>query len=93
MTESDEARHWRSLLACSRLIRWIRRMYYPRVLRITAQHVVTLLHEAGIEFVLIGSHGVSGWRDQPQASEDVDCSCDCAIWTRRIKWSVVVIVH
>jgi hypothetical protein len=39
---------------------------------ITPLDVVSVLNKAGVSFVLVGAHGLSGWMDEPRATQDVD---------------------
>ena len=32
-----------------------------------------MLKNAGVTFVMMGTHGVGGWRSEPRATQDVDC--------------------
>ncbi|MBI3409280.1 MAG: hypothetical protein HY040_13115 [Planctomycetes bacterium] len=34
--------------------------------------VIRVLNDGGISFVLVGAHGLAGWRKKPRATEDVD---------------------
>ena len=34
--------------------------------------VISVLNDAGISFVLVGAYGLSGWMDEPRATQDVD---------------------
>jgi hypothetical protein len=34
--------------------------------------VITVLNNASVSFVLVGLHGISGWMNEPRATEDVD---------------------
>ena len=34
--------------------------------------VIAVLNEAGVRFVLMGNYGITGWRGEPRATEDVD---------------------
>src|SRR5438552_18698381 len=44
--------------------------YMPETL--TPLDVISVLNRAGISFVLVGLHGLSGWMDEPRATQDVD---------------------
>jgi hypothetical protein len=39
---------------------------------ITPVRVITALNRAGIRYVLVGAHGISGWLAEPRATKDVD---------------------
>src|SRR5437899_2825778 len=39
---------------------------------ITPLDVIAVLNAAGVQFVLVGLHGVAGWMDEPRATQDVD---------------------
>jgi hypothetical protein len=34
--------------------------------------VIRVLNEANVRFMLVGAHGISGWLDEPRATQDVD---------------------
>ncbi len=44
--------------------------YMPNA--IMPRDVITVLNEAGINFVLVGAHGLGGWMHEPRATQDVD---------------------
>jgi hypothetical protein len=44
--------------------------YVPRA--ILPAEVIGLLNKAGINFMLVGAHGLGGWTKKPRATEDVD---------------------
>ena len=58
--------HSRSLATSTALMEY----YVPRA--ILPGEVITLLNQAGINFVLVGAHGLGGWTKKPRATEDVD---------------------
>jgi predicted nucleotidyltransferase len=39
---------------------------------IPLEDVIRVLNEAKVRFVLVGAHGLAGWRNKPRATEDVD---------------------
>jgi len=39
---------------------------------ITPQEIIAVLNDAGIGFVLMGTHGVGGWMAEARATDDVD---------------------
>jgi hypothetical protein len=43
--------------------------------------VIAALNDAGVNFVLVGAHGLSGWIGKPRATEDVDV----VVMTRHLK--------
>ncbi len=49
-----------------------RRMYQQEAAMVTPEDVIRTLNKAGVGFVLMGTHGVGGWRDEPRATQDVD---------------------
>jgi hypothetical protein len=49
-----------------------RRTHRPDAMFIDARDVIQVLNEAGVRFVLMGAHGIAGWRDEPRATQDVD---------------------
>jgi hypothetical protein len=47
-------------------------MYEPRATQVVAKKVVKVLREAGVVGLLLGTHGVAGYRSQARATQDVD---------------------
>ena len=39
---------------------------------IPLEDVIRVLNAAKVRFVLVGAHGLAGWRNKPRATEDVD---------------------
>lgn len=46
------------------------RYQIPQV--IPLQDVIRVLNDAKVRYVLVGAHGLAGWRNKPRATEDVD---------------------
>lgn len=46
------------------------RYQMPQV--IPLEDVIRVLNNAKVRFVLVGAHGLAGWRNKPRATEDVD---------------------
>jgi len=65
-------RHVRALGISSELTQIYRRMYKPAAAMITPTDVIRLLNRARVKFILMGTHGISGWRGEPRATQDVD---------------------
>jgi hypothetical protein len=65
-------RHQEALRTSSELTIIFRRMYQREGMMITPEAVIQILNQAGVKFVLMGTHGIGGWRDQPRATQDVD---------------------
>lgn len=64
--------HWQALSISSHLTETWRRMYRPMAINITPEMVLNVLFQAGIRPVLMGTHGLGGWRSEPRATQDVD---------------------
>jgi hypothetical protein len=47
-------------------------MYRPGRTMITPEKVIAVLNDAGIRFVLMGTHGIGGWRSEARATDDID---------------------
>jgi len=69
---SKKARHSMALRKSSRLTAIFRRMYKPKAAMISPEAVIKILNKAKVKFVLIGTHGIGGWRSEPRATQDVD---------------------
>jgi hypothetical protein len=64
--------HLQALRIGSEVTRWFRKDREPHVLEVTPERVLAALHEAGINPVLMGTHGLNGYREQARATQDVD---------------------
>jgi hypothetical protein len=49
--------------------------------------VIRVLNEAGVKFVVMGTHGIVGYRSQPRATQDVDV----LVWKRDLRKAVEAI--
>jgi hypothetical protein len=47
-------------------------MYRPSATMVSPKKVIQLLKDAKVSFVLMGTHGLGGWRSRARATEDVD---------------------
>ncbi len=65
-------RHLEALGTSSELTCYFRRMYQPMAAQIRPEAVIEILHEANVRCVLMGTYGISGWRSEPRATQDVD---------------------
>src|SRR5262245_25129960 len=71
-TRPNELRHEQALEASSFLTEdWYRR-HRPGAVIVRANEVIRLLNKAKIKFIVMGTHGVGGWRSEPRATRDVD---------------------
>jgi hypothetical protein len=69
---SPTTRHRMALAKSSQLTAIFRRMYKPKAAMITPEAVIKILNKAKVKFVLMGTHGIGGWRSEPRATQDVD---------------------
>ncbi|HEV3339585.1 MAG TPA: hypothetical protein VG125_04495 [Pirellulales bacterium] len=57
-------------------VRWLTRTQYkmhrPDAMQVEPNELIRVLNEAGVKFVLMGQHGISGWLSEPRATRDVD---------------------
>jgi hypothetical protein len=57
-------------------VRWLTRTQYemhrPDAMQVEPKELIRVLNEAGVKFVLMGQHGISGWLSEPRATRDVD---------------------
>ena len=72
MASAFGRRHGEALRVSSEIGRTLRKMYRPEVIVISPADVIAVLNEAGVRFVLMGNYGITGWRDEQRATEDVD---------------------
>jgi hypothetical protein len=71
-TKKMSALHLRALKVSAALTGYYRDMYRRGAAMISPKKVIRLLNEAGIRFVLMGTHGLGGWRSKARATQDVD---------------------
>jgi hypothetical protein len=64
--------HLEALHTSSELTLLFRRKYQRGAAMVTPEAVIAILHEAGVRCVLMGTHGLGGWRSEPRATQDVD---------------------
>ena len=64
--------HLQALHIGSEVTRWFRKERQPQVLNVSPENVIDVLHRAGINPVLMGTHGINGYRDEARATQDVD---------------------
>lgn len=64
--------HGEALRKSAEITRTLRRMYWPEVSMVAPADIIPVLHESGVRFILMGNYGISGWRSEPRATEDVD---------------------
>jgi hypothetical protein len=64
--------HLLALRIGSEVTQWFRKDREPQVLKVTPENVIATLHEAGINPVLMGTHGINVYRDEARATQDVD---------------------
>jgi hypothetical protein len=64
--------HLDALHTSSRLSSHFRKNFQPMASDVTPEHVIQVLHEAGIKCILMGAHALNTYRDEPRATQDVD---------------------
>jgi hypothetical protein len=64
--------HLDALHTSSELTVIFRRMYQREAAMVTPEKVIAVLHEARVNFVLMGTHALGGWRSEARATQDVD---------------------
>lgn len=64
--------HLEALHTSSELTRWFRRVREPNVEKVTVERIIAVLYREGINPVLMGTHGLIGYRSEPRATQDVD---------------------
>jgi hypothetical protein len=72
LDQAWQKRHTEALNTSSFLTTVYRQMYQPMAARIAPTRVVKVLREAGVVGLLLGTHGVGGYRSEPRATQDVD---------------------
>jgi hypothetical protein len=69
---SPTTRHRVALAKSSQLTAIFRRMYKPQAAMVSPEAVIKVLNRAKVKFILMGTHGIGGWRSEPRATQDVD---------------------
>src|SRR5947209_20619187 len=69
---SPTTQHRIALRKSSQLTAIFRRMYKPQAAMVTPEAVIRVLNQAKVKFILMGTHGIGGWRSEPRATQDVD---------------------
>jgi hypothetical protein len=64
--------HLDALRVSSMVTGWYRKSWEPNVEHVTVEGVIKTLHRAGIRPVLMGTHGIGGYRSEARATQDVD---------------------
>jgi hypothetical protein len=64
--------HNQALAISSRLTAYFRQTQQPMAVQVTPERVIEALHRVGVNPVLMGTYGISGWRSEPRATQDVD---------------------
>jgi hypothetical protein len=64
--------HLLALHIGSEVTQWFRKDREPQVLKVTPENVIATLHRAGINPVLMGTHGINVYREEARATQDVD---------------------
>ncbi len=72
MASVSRTRHGEAMAISSEITRTLRGMYRPEMSMIAPAVVITVLNEAGVRFMLMGNYGITGWRGEARATEDVD---------------------
>ncbi|MGE3804999.1 MAG: hypothetical protein AB7K24_10035, partial [Gemmataceae bacterium] len=81
----DDRRHTEALKTSSMLTELYRRMYLPESVVVKPAQVIRVLNQAKIRFVLMGMHGIGGWRDEPRSTQDVDILIDGKDHSKAVK--------
>ena len=68
----DAISHMRALRESSLLTTWQRRAYLPVFVMVRPEKVIRVLNQAEVRFVLVGTHGLIGYRKEVRATKDVD---------------------
>ena len=64
--------HLDALHVSSELTTWFRRVRQPQVEKVTPEGIIAALNREGINPVLMGTHGLLGYRSEARATQDVD---------------------
>ena len=64
--------HLEALRISSMVTGWYRKSWEPNVEHVTPEGVIEALNRAGIRPVLMGAHGIGGYRSEARSTQDVD---------------------
>src|SRR5215212_2459105 len=64
--------HLLALSISSELTTYFRRKFQPGSAMIIPEDIFPLFNHGKIKFVLMGVHGINGWRDEARATQDID---------------------
>lgn len=64
--------HLEALETSSKVTGWFRAVREPEVLDVTPENVIAALNRVGIVPVVMGTHGLVGYRSESRATDDVD---------------------
>jgi hypothetical protein len=82
---ADSAKHREALRTSSHLINLYRRMYRPMAAKITPKMVIKVLQQAGVKCLLMGAHGIGGWKEQARSTEDIDLLVPHKVHAKAVK--------
>lgn len=71
-TKKTAAHHAQAMRRSIALTQTYYRMYRPGRTMITPEEIIAILKGAKVKFVVMGLHGIGGWRSEPRATDDVD---------------------
>src|ERR1700687_4900868 len=64
--------HLQALRISTMVTQWFRKDWEPNVLKVTTDNVIAALNRAGIRPILMGAHGLGGYRSEARATQAVD---------------------
>lgn len=70
--KTSEARHRDAFETSVKITGWFYDMHRPEVAMTDPHKVIDVLNEAKVSFVLVGTHGLVGYRSESRATHDVD---------------------
>jgi hypothetical protein len=71
-SESAVRSHLQALEISTWLTEYFRQEHEPMATEVAPRRVIEVLNEAGVRPVLMGTHGLVGWRSESRATQDVD---------------------
>lgn len=72
MKTASVTHHGEALRKSTEITRTLRRMYWPEISMVAPADIIPVLNDAGVRFILMGNYGITGWRGEVRATEDVD---------------------
>lgn len=72
MDRRKSKHHANAVATSTRVAGWFREMYQPKAAMASPKKIIRVLNDAKVRFMLMGTHGIGGYRSHARATQDVD---------------------